>query len=216
MVDCCRGAVRNSCVGDSWKVSDNGDAAGTKPRLPPITHYVLILRHQIALDTNLKEYVKRYLETTVALSESLGPIVSACAFGWSYGMGTRFPMDATFFFNICFVLSIGQCFVTVDSSNKLCPSGLYTASLVLRIEVRDDSGTVPEGTLVNGTDSRWSDKLGDGNDSFSHSFRCPSSRRCPGMNCLEEILIIPATDMSALIVDVTEAAEPSLPDAKSA
>lgn len=69
-------------------------------------------------------------------------------------------------------------------------SGLYTVSLVLHVHVVGDFGSAPEGSLTD-SDARW----------------CGIEQRCPGASalmCLEEILIVPAYDVGALIDEATE------------
>lgn len=128
---------------------------------------------QVALESQLREDVKRYLQWVVALSEIVGPILSSWCFAWAYEQGTPYPMDATFFFNVCAFLSLG----------------LYTASLVLHVHVVGDFGAAPEGAFDGGS-----------------SQLCGIEKRCPGASaliCLEEIFIVPATDVNALIGDAT-------------
>ena len=91
-------------------------------------------------------------------------------------------MDSTFVFNLCAVMSVG----------------LYTASLILHVQVVGDFGSAPEGSTLP------QDLV------LPHSCcerRCP---RCcgPGVSallCLEEMLIVPAKDIKDFLVDVEKA-----------
>jgi len=83
---------------------------------------------------------RRFLVQTVALAEASSPLLSGVVFSWSYRQDLSYPMDATFFFNVLAVVSVG----------------LYTASLLLHIHIVGDFGRAPEGATLNAKTSHCS------------------------------------------------------------
>jgi len=143
---------------------------------------------QAALDSNTVRplAMKNRVARTVEVLEACSPLVNGTLFAWAYGMRLPYPMDATFCFNVMSVVGIG----------------LYTASLVLHINIVGDFGSAPEGATINAlhpASSRlvtWLTTLNG----------CPGANTLVGgLGCIEEILVVPASDMNALMVDVANA-----------
>ena len=89
-------------------------------------------RLQVALESGLRADVRRYLELAVAVCDGFGPFGGGFIFAWAFAQGMQYPMDSTFVFNLCAVMSVG----------------LYTASLILHVQVVGDFGSAPEGSTL--------------------------------------------------------------------
>jgi hypothetical protein len=146
---------------------------------------------QAALDSNTvrPHSMKNRVARVVEVMEASSPLINGTLFAWAYGLRTPYPMDSTFCFNVMAVLGIG----------------LYTGSLVLHINIIGDFGIAPEGATIN--------SLHPGSSRLFNYLKllrgCPGATAIAGgLGCIEEILVVPASDVNALMEDVANSSQP--------